>query len=72
LPSTFSHGTAQEGLPAVSLEEVLQPIEEWRPEGLRLPRPESFWLNRPLILERAIENLPPGYRIIFVLLDVEG
>jgi RNA polymerase sigma-70 factor (ECF subfamily) len=25
-----------------------------------------------VILERAIENLPPGYRIIFVLHDVEG
>ena len=23
-------------------------------------------------LERAIENLPPGYRIIFVLHDIEG
>jgi RNA polymerase sigma-70 factor (ECF subfamily) len=25
-----------------------------------------------LVLERAIENLPPGYRVIFVLHDVEG
>jgi len=23
-------------------------------------------------LERAIENLPPGYRLVFVLHDVEG
>jgi RNA polymerase sigma-70 factor (ECF subfamily) len=23
-------------------------------------------------LERAVENLPPGYRIIFVLHDIEG
>jgi RNA polymerase sigma-70 factor (ECF subfamily) len=23
-------------------------------------------------LERAVENLPPGYRLVFVLHDVEG
>ena len=25
-----------------------------------------------MVLERAIENLPPGYRVVFVLHDVEG
>ncbi len=27
---------------------------------------------RRVTVERAIENLPPGYRLVFVLHDVEG
>jgi len=63
----------KKGLPAVSLEEVLQPIEEGGVQkdfGCQ-DQNLSGSIDR-LVLERAIENLPPGYRIIFVLLDVEG
>lgn len=60
-------------LPQVSLEEILGPVEEGGPqkdfgcEDLCL----AGSIDR-MVLERAIENLSPGYRIIFVLHDVEG
>ena len=40
------------------------------PEGAALC-PVSGSVDR-VTLERAIENLPPGYRLVFVLHDVEG
>ncbi len=63
----------KKGLPAVSLEETLEPQQE---DG---PRKE-FGTRDPVLtgsidrvnLERAIESLPPGYRVVFVLHDVEG
>ncbi len=63
----------KKGLPVVSLEEALEPIEEGGPQkdfGCK-DQILAGSIDR-LILERAIENLPPGYRIIFVLHDVEG
>ena len=63
----------KKGLPEVSLQETLEPAEE---DG---PRRDIGTVDRNLAgsidrvnLERSIENLPPGYRIIFVLHDVEG
>ena len=63
----------KKGLPEVSLEESLEPQQEDRPRkdfGTR-DRMLSGSIDR-VNLERAIESLPPGYRLIFVLHDVEG
>ena len=63
----------KKGLPEVSLEETMEPQQE---DG---PRKDVGTRDMVLAgsvdrvnLERAIESLPPGYRIIFVLHDVEG
>ena len=63
----------KKGLPLVSLEETLEPLQE---EG---PRKDIGTRDNVLAgsldrinLERAIERLPPGYRMVFVLHDVEG
>jgi RNA polymerase sigma-70 factor (ECF subfamily) len=61
------------GQVAISLEEALEPAEEGGPQkefGCK-DQNLSGSIDR-LVLERAIENLSPGYRIIFVLHDVEG
>jgi RNA polymerase sigma-70 factor, ECF subfamily len=61
------------GHPEVSLDEILEPTEEDGPKkdfGSQ-DRRLAGSIDR-LILERAIESLSPGYRIIFVLHDVEG
>jgi RNA polymerase sigma-70 factor (ECF subfamily) len=63
----------KKGLPQVSLEETLEPAQEDGPRkdiGTR-----DIMLSGSIdrvTLERAIENLPPGYRLVFVLHDVEG
>ena len=63
----------KKGLPQVSLEETLEPSQEDGPRkdiGAR-DLTLSGSVDR-VTLERAIENLPPGYRLVFVLHDVEG
>jgi RNA polymerase sigma-70 factor (ECF subfamily) len=63
----------KKGLPEVSLQETLEPTEEDKPK-------KDFGTEDNVLagsidrvnLERAIESLPPGYRIIFVLHDIEG
>jgi RNA polymerase sigma-70 factor (ECF subfamily) len=63
----------KKGLPVVSLEETLEPVEEGGPQkdfGCK-DQILAGSIDR-LVLERAIASLPPGYRIIFVLHDVEG
>jgi RNA polymerase sigma-70 factor (ECF subfamily) len=63
----------KKGLPEVSLEESLEPQQEDAPRkdiGAR-DRMLSGSIDR-VNLERAVESLPPGYRIIFLLHDVEG
>jgi len=63
----------KKGLPEVSLQETLEPSEEDGPK-------KDIGANDQVLagsidrvnLERAIESLPPGYRIIFVLHDIEG
>jgi len=63
----------KKGLPQISLEEALEPSQEDGPRkdlGAR-DLTLSGSLDR-VTLERAVENLPPGYRLVFVLHDVEG
>ena len=62
----------KKGLPEVSLEEMLEPQEDG-------PRKDVGGRDNVLAgaldrvnLERVIEGLPPGYRMIFVLHDIEG
>ena len=62
----------KKGLPVVSLEETIETDEETQKkelggEDLKL----AGSLDR-LQLQRAIDKLPPGYKTIFVLHDVEG
>lgn len=62
----------KKGLPVVSLEETIETDEETQKkelggEDLKL----AGSLDR-LQLQRAIDKLPPGYKSIFVLHDVEG
>jgi RNA polymerase sigma-70 factor, ECF subfamily len=58
---------------SISLEEALEPVEEGGAQKDFGVKDQILCgsIDR-LVLERAIENLPPGYRIIFVLHDVEG
>ena len=63
----------KKGLNLVSLEETINPSEEDAPKrdfGSRDPMLTGS-VDR-LQLQRAIDRLPPGYRTIFVLHDVEG
>lgn len=57
----------------VSLDETLEPIEEGgaRREIAAQDQNLAGVIDR-IVLERAIEDLPPGYRVMFVLHDVEG
>jgi RNA polymerase sigma-70 factor (ECF subfamily) len=61
------------GLLEVSLEETQEPWQEDGPKkdiGTR-DKLLSGCVDR-ITLQRSIESLPPGYRIVFVLHDVEG
>ena len=62
----------KKGLPQVSLEESLEPQEEGPKRELGIADPVLSGSIDRVNLERAIENLPPGYRVIFVLHDIEG
>jgi RNA polymerase sigma-70 factor (ECF subfamily) len=63
----------KKGLNLISLDEALDPSPEHGPSrsfgapDLRL----SGSIDR-MTLEKAVENLPAGYRLIFVLHDIEG
>lgn len=63
----------KKGLAEVSLEETLEPQSEDGPKKDIGKRDDILHgsIDR-LNLDRAIASLPPGYRIIFVLHDVEG
>jgi RNA polymerase sigma-70 factor (ECF subfamily) len=63
----------KKGLAEVSLEETLEPQSEDGPRKDIGKRDDVLHgsVDR-LNLDRAIASLPPGYRIIFVLHDVEG
>ena len=63
----------KKGLPEISLEEALEPQQEEarRKDIGRRDNVLHGSIDR-ITLERAIAELPPGYRIIFVLHDVEG
>ena len=63
----------KKGLNLVSLEDTINPSEEDAPR-------RDFGSHDPVLtgsvdrvaLERAVASLPPGYRMVFVLHDVEG
>jgi RNA polymerase sigma-70 factor (ECF subfamily) len=63
----------KKGLFAVSLEEFLDPEDEDRPKGDFGSQDDVLAgaIDR-IVLEQAMESLPPGYRTVFVLFDVEG
>ena len=64
----------KKSLPAASLEETTEPDEETGGPRKDIGAPDlrlSGAVDR-VNLERSIERLPPGYRMIFVLHDVQG
>jgi RNA polymerase sigma-70 factor (ECF subfamily) len=63
----------KKGLPQVSLEETLEPSQDDGPRKDIGARDLNLAgsIDR-VTLERAVDNLPPGYRLVFVLHDVEG
>jgi RNA polymerase sigma-70 factor, ECF subfamily len=62
----------KKGLPVVPLEETGENEEEAPKKELGAPDPALEGSIDRLRLRRAVESLPPGYRTIFVLHDVEG
>jgi RNA polymerase sigma-70 factor (ECF subfamily) len=63
----------KKGLPEVSLQETLEPTEEDGPKKDIGAHDQVLAGSIDRVnLDRAIETLPPGYRIIFVLHDIEG
>ena len=63
----------KKGLQLISLDEVMEPAPDLRP-GRSFGTPDlilSGTIDR-LVLQRAVEDLPAGYRLIFVLHDIEG
>ncbi|MBV9670873.1 MAG: sigma-70 family RNA polymerase sigma factor [Acidobacteriales bacterium] len=63
----------KKGLNEVSLEETIEPQQEDGPKKDLGARDNVLAGSIDRVnLERAIESLPPGYRIIFVLHDIEG
>ena len=62
----------KKSLPVVPLEETLENEEEVPKKELGAQDPVLSGSIDRLRLQRAVEALPPGYRRIFVLHDVEG
>ena len=63
----------KKGLQLTSLDEVMEPSPDQRP-GRSFGAPDltlTGAIDR-LALQRAIDDLPAGYRLIFVLHDIEG
>ncbi len=63
----------KKGLSLISLDEAMEPVPEEGP-GRSFGAPDlrlSGSIDR-LALERAVADLPAGYRLIFILHDVEG
>jgi RNA polymerase sigma-70 factor, ECF subfamily len=60
-------------LPVISLDEAMDPTDEER-TSRSFGEPDLHLTGAidRLALQRAIENLPDGYRLIFVLHDIEG
>jgi len=64
----------RKGVAATSLEEVTEPDEESGAPGKEVGGPDLMLMGSidRVNLERAVERLPPGYRMVFVLHDVQG
>jgi RNA polymerase sigma-70 factor (ECF subfamily) len=62
----------KKGLPVVPLEDTLDTEEEAPRKELGALDPALAGSLDRLQLQRAVEGLPPGYRMIFLLHDVEG
>jgi RNA polymerase sigma-70 factor, ECF subfamily len=62
----------KKGLPAVSLEDTLEGEEDTPKKELGAQDAALAGSIDRLQLQRAVETLPPGYRTIFLLHDVEG
>src|SRR5580658_624575 len=62
----------KKGLPVVSLEETMETEEDAPRKELGADDPRLAGSVDRLQLQRAIDRLPPGYRTVFVLHDVEG
>jgi RNA polymerase sigma-70 factor, ECF subfamily len=62
----------KKGLPVVPLEDTLETEDEAPKKELGAVDPALAGSVDRLQLQRAVEALPPGYRSIFVLHDVEG
>src|SRR5256886_13876730 len=62
----------KKSLPVVPLEDTAETEEEAPKKELGAPDAKLAGSIDRLELQRAIEALPPGYRSIFVLHDVEG
>ena len=62
----------KKGLPVVPLDDTMEGDEETPKKELGAPDPSLTSSVDRLQLQRAVEALPPGYRTIFVLHDVEG
>jgi RNA polymerase sigma-70 factor (ECF subfamily) len=63
----------KKGLSLISLDEAMEPAPEERP-GRSFGAPDLALIGSidRLALERAVGDLPAGYRLIFVLHDIEG
>src|SRR6476660_5434826 len=62
----------KKSLPVVPLEETLESEEETPKKELGAPDPVLSGSIDRLRLQRAVDALPPGYRRVFVVDDVEG
>ena len=62
----------KKGLPVVPLEDTMETEEETPRKELGALDPALAGSVDRLQLQRAVEALPPGYRMIFLLHDVEG
>jgi len=62
----------KKGLPVVPLEDTVETEEETPRKELGALDPALAGSVDRLQLQRAVESLPPGYRMIFLLHDVEG
>lgn len=63
----------KKGLQLVSLEETINPSEDDAPKRDFGARDVQLTGSVDRVtLERAVEQLPPGYRMVFILHDVEG
>jgi RNA polymerase sigma-70 factor (ECF subfamily) len=72
--STWLHRLAiKKGLSLISLDEAMEPTPEEGPSrSFGAPDLTLTGTIDRLVLERAIADLPAGYRLIFILHDVEG